>query len=136
MTLAGNSPYLSFPSLLREYELRPSVEKGTTLSTPGKESRKDLESALFGEDGILLHPDVVNDRAYQSVYESLVATFDSAADAGLSPAGILAIVLDETDGRTEPARSMHARIAHLQRSTRGRRLCSIGRDNDKEANHA
>ena len=96
----------------------------------------ELQSALFGENGILLHPDVVNDGTYRAVYESLLDTFDSAADAGLSPAGILALILDETDDRTEPARSMHARIAHLQRSTRGRRLCSVGRDNDKDTSHA
>ena len=95
----------------------------------------ELQSALFGENGILLHPDVVNDGTYRAVYEGLLDTFGSAADAGLSPAGILAVVLDETEDRTEPARSMHARIAHLQRSPHGRLLCSIGRDNDKEPSH-
>lgn len=83
------------------------------MSTPNNESRNDLGSALFGENGILLHPDIIGESAYSAVYEDLRGAFDSAVYDGLPTTDTIDILLAELDELTDTATSIRARIAQL-----------------------
>ena len=98
------------------------------MSTPNNESMNDLKSALFGEDGILLHPDVFGESAYNFAYEDIRDTFDSAVDGGLSPRETFDLHLAELGELAKTTSDMAAQIGQFQSSARGWRLCHTGSD--------